>query len=142
MTDPLVGLAGTTAMTWVALTTVKLVAAMPLNATAVVLIKLVPVMVTLVPSAPKAGMSDVIVGTGKDELDDVAVQPGVVTEIVLILVLGTTAVIWVALTTVKLVAAMLLNLTAVAPVRLVPVIVTTVPAPPDDGVNVVIVGAT
>ena len=40
---------------------------------------------------------------------------------------GAVAVIWVALLTVKLVALVAPNLTAVAPVKLVPVIVTVVP---------------
>ena len=53
---------------------------------------------------------------------------------------GTVAVIWVAELTVN-VAATLLNLTAVVPVKFVPVIVTTVPTGPLVGVNDVIVGA-
>jgi hypothetical protein len=52
---------------------------------------------------------------------------------------GTVAVICVAEFTVKLVAATLLKLTAVAPVKPVPVIVTTVPTGPDVGVKDVIV---
>jgi hypothetical protein len=55
---------------------------------------------------------------------------------------GTVAVIWVAELTAKLVAPTPPNRTAVAPVKLVPVIVTTVPARPLVGVNDVIVGAT
>ena len=47
----------------------------------------------------------------------------------------------VALATLKTVAAVPLNLTAVAPVRLAPVMVTEVPTGPEDGVKLVIVGA-
>ncbi|HJV21943.1 MAG TPA: hypothetical protein VJ570_04565, partial [Holophagaceae bacterium] len=47
----------------------------------------------------------------------------------------------VALTTVKLLAAVPLNLTAVAPVNPVPVRVTVVPTPPLEGVKLEIVGA-
>jgi len=96
--------------------------------------------VTFVPSSPVVGVNEDIVGAGKSVVEDVAVPPGVVTEMVLIVVLGTTAVMDVGLTTVKLVAEMLLNFTAVAPVKLVPVMVTTVPIPPDEGVKVVMVG--
>ena len=52
---------------------------------------------------------------------------------------GTTAVICVALFTVTDAAATPLNLTAVAPVKLVPVITTVVPAPPDVGEKLLIV---
>ena len=63
--------------------TVK-VALAPLNATAVVPVKLVPLMVTLVPTGPLVGVKSVIVGgliTVK-LLALVAVPPGVVTLIV------------------------------------------------------------
>jgi hypothetical protein len=139
---PMVGFAGTMAVMDVALTTVKLVAAKPLNFTAVAPVKLVPVIVTFTPAAPDVGVNDVIVGAGikVNDAADVAVPPGVVTVILPVVVLGTTAVIDVALTTLKLVAATPLNLTAVAPVKLVPVTVTVIPAPPEVGVNDVIVG--
>ena len=54
--------------------------------------------------------------------------------------LPTTAVIWVAEFTVKLCAAILPKLTAVAPVRLLPVITTDTPLPPDGGEKELIVG--
>src|SRR5207244_3957629 len=56
---------------------------------------------------------------------------------------GAVAVIWVAVLPVRLVAGLLANLTAVAPARLVPVIVTVVPpgAGPDDGLTPVTAGA-
>ena len=55
---------------------------------------------------------------------------------------GEVAVIWVALFTVKLVAFVVPNLTAVAPVKLVPVMVTEVPpaSGPEDGLTAVTVG--
>jgi hypothetical protein len=70
----------------------------------------------------------------------VAEPAGVVTLIgPVVAVDGTVAVIWVAEFTTN-VAATLLNVTAVAPVKFVPVMVTDVPASPDVGVNDVIVG--
>jgi hypothetical protein len=70
----------------------------------------------------------------------VAVPPGVVTRIrPEVALAGTVAVICVAEFTVN-VAARLLNVTAVAPVKFVPVIVTTVPGGPAVGANEVIVG--
>ena len=73
----------------------------------------------------------------------VAVPPGVVTWIgpLPLAPLGTMAVIWVLETTVKLVAAVPLKVTEVAPVKLVPLMVTWVPTGPLVGVNEVIVGA-
>ena len=66
---------------------------------------------------------------------------GVVTEIVPVVEPeGTVAVICVELLTVKEVAAVPLNFTAVAPVRFVPVIVTLVPTGPLVGLKLVIEG--
>jgi hypothetical protein len=70
-----------------------------------------------------------------------AVPPGVVTLILPVVApAGTTATIWDGEETTKLVAFVLLNLTAAAPVKLVPVIVTLVPMPPLDGSIPVMVG--
>src|SRR5438093_13376067 len=70
----------------------------------------------------------------------VAVPAGVVTLICpMVAPLGTVAVIWVLELAVKLAAAPL-KLTTVAPVRLVPVMVTEVPTGPLLGVNELIVG--
>jgi hypothetical protein len=72
----------------------------------------------------------------------VPVPPGVVTEIgPVVAPLGTVAVICVAELTVYDVAATPLNLTAVAPVKFVPVMTTDVPTGPLVGVKLVIVGA-
>ena len=71
----------------------------------------------------------------------VAVPPGVVTVIVPVAPFPTVALMVVALVTVKDAAAVPPKATAVAPVKLVPVMVTTVPVPPLVGVNEVMVGA-
>jgi hypothetical protein len=95
-------------------------------------------MVTCPPSSPEfEGCHATIV---RDE-DEVAVPPGVVTEIVpLVVPVATTAVICVELFTVNEDAAVPLNDTAVAPVRLLPVIVTDLPALAVVGLNEVIDG--
>ena len=139
---PVVPLA-TTAVILVALTTTNDVAAVPPKLTAVAPVKFVPVIVTAVPTAPLAGERFVIVGAdiNVNELVEVAVPPGVVTKIVPVDPLATTAVILVALTTTNDVAAVPPKLTAVAPVKFVPVIVTVAPAPAVVGVKDVIAGA-
>jgi hypothetical protein len=121
------------------------VAETPLKVTAVAPVKFVPVIVTIVPTGPKVGVNDVIVGTpvlvtvNLWELQ--AVPPGVVTQIFPVVApLGTVAVIWVDEPPEKVVADVPPNVTAVAPVRVVPVIVTIVPIGPEVGVNEVIVG--
>jgi hypothetical protein len=133
----------TTAVMLVALTTVKEVAAVPPKLTAVAPVKLVPVMVTVSPAAADDGVNELIAGAGiKVKLpEEIAVPPGVVIDIVPLVPLATTAVILVALTTVKEVAAVPPKLTAVAPIKLVPVMVTVSPAPADDGVNEPMLGA-
>ena len=77
-----------------------------------------------------------------NEEAEVAVPPGVVTEIVpLVAVFGTVAEMWLLSVTVKL-AVVPLNFTLVAPVKFVPVSVTLVPVGPLAGAKLVIVGAT
>jgi len=114
-----------------------------LNATAVAPVKPVPVMVTVAPGAPLAGVKLVIVGGAPVTLKLpllVAVPLGVVTVTgPLVALAGTVALIWVSEATPN-VAAVPLNATAVAPVKPVPLIVTAVPGGPLDGVNPVIVG--
>ncbi len=61
-TTPVVAVGGTTALIWVVPFTVKLDAFVPLNLTAVVPPKLVPLSVTFVPPTPPVG--DMIVMTG------------------------------------------------------------------------------
>jgi len=72
---------------------------------------------------------------------DVAVPPDVVTVILPVVEpLATVAVMWVALVTVNPVAALRLNATEVAPVKLVPVMITAVLTGPLPGLNAEIVG--
>lgn len=143
VTFPVVVAAATVAVIWVALFTVKLAAALPLNATVVVPLKFVPVITTDVPTGPLPGFTAVIVGaatTVKLPLE-IALPTGVVTVTCPVVVpFATDAVICVALFTVKLEAAVALNFTAVAPVKFVPVITTDVPTTPLVGVKLVIVG--
>ena len=134
-----------TAVTLVALTTVKLAAAIPPILTAVAPARLLPVIVRTVPAMPEAGETVDIVGgpTTVNVAALVPVPPGVVTEMVpVVAVVGTTAVMLVALTTLKLAAAVPLNDTAVAPVKFEPVRVTVAPGLPDVGVKLVMVGRT
>src|SRR5712691_810963 len=139
---PVVAPAGTVAVMVVAEFTVKL-ALVPLNSTTVAPVKLVPLMVTLVPTGPLVGVKLEIVG---ELLVTVkltallAVPPAVVTLIgPLVAPAGTVAVIVVAEPTVKL-ALVPLNSTALAPVKLVPLIETLVPAGPLVGVKLETVG--
>ena len=59
--------------------TEKLPALTPLNRTAVAPVKLVPVMLTVAPTVPLAGVKPVIVGVTPKLVALVAVPPGVVT---------------------------------------------------------------
>jgi hypothetical protein len=133
----------TTAVICVAELTVKLAAAVPPKLTALAFVKLVPVIVTDAPAAAVTGVKEVIVGAVAEYVNpaSVAVPLAVVTLTEPVVPAPTTAVICVADTTLKLVAAVLPKLTAPAPVRLVPVIVTDAPAPAVAGVKDVIVGA-
>jgi hypothetical protein len=107
-------------------------------------VKLLPVIVTEVPTGPFAGLKLEIAGRAAVTvklLDEVAVPSGVVTETKPVVVpLATVAVILVELLTVKLEAALPLKATAVAPVRLVPVMTTEVPTGPLVGAKLVIAG--
>jgi hypothetical protein len=122
--------------------TVKL-AAVPLNLTAVVPVKFVPLIVTLVPAGPVAGVKVVIVGgltVTVKLLGLVAVPPGVVTlSDPVVAPAGTVARIAVLDVTVNP-AAVPLNLTDDAPVKFVPLMVTLVPVGPLAGVKLAIVG--
>src|SRR5438552_966256 len=119
-------------------------ALVPLKRTAVAPVKVVPLIVTLVPTGPLVGVKLVIVGAlavTVKLLLLVAVPPGVVTlSGPLVAPLGTVAAIEVEEFTVKLLLVPLTR-TAVAPVKAVPLIVTLVPTGPLAGVKPVIVGA-
>src|SRR5207253_401693 len=124
--------------------TVKL-ALTPLNVIAVAPPTPMPLRDTLLPTAPLVGVKLVSVGAlavTVNALALVAVPPGVVTlSGPVVAPLGTVAAIVVAELTVKLTALVPLNVTAVAPVKLVPLIVTLLPTGPLVGVKLVIVGA-
>src|SRR5437764_398983 len=133
---PLVAPAGTVAVIAVAEPTVKL-ALVPLNSTALAPVKLVPLMVTLVPTGPLLGVKLVIVGgliTVKLAAL-LAVPPGVVTLIgPLVAPAGTVAVIAVAELTVKL-ALDRKSGTDGEPLKFVQRIVMPVPTGPSLGVR-------
>ena len=118
-------------------------AAVPPKLTAVAPVKSVPVMVTVSPSRADDGVNELMVGAGINVklAEELAIPPGVVIDIIPVVPLATTAVMLVALTTVKEVAGVPPKLTAVAPVKLVPVIVTVSPVAADVGVNEPMVGA-
>jgi hypothetical protein len=145
--SPLVAPLGTVAVICEALLTTK-PAGVPSNVTDVAPVKFEPLIVTLVPTGPLAGEKPLIVGaegggtvTLKLEAD-VAVPPEVVTAIgPLVAPLGTVAVICELESTVN-VADVPLNVTAEAPMKLEPTIVTLVPTLPLVGVKSPIVGAT
>ena len=98
---------------------------------------------TLEPAAPLEGMNPVIRGATVKLPALVAVPAGVVTWIwPVVASAGTAAMIRVAVFIEKLVAGVTLNVTDVAPARLVPLIVTLTPAAPLVGEMLVIVGTT
>lgn len=145
---PVVAPVGTVAVICVAELTTKLVALVVLNFTEVVVkpvpIKFVPVILTDVPTGPKVGANEMIVGaaTTVKLAALVAVLMVFVTLILPVVApVGTVAVIDMFELTVNEVAVVVLNLTAVVPQRFVPVIVTLVPVGPAVGVNEVMVGA-
>ena len=131
----------TTAVMLVELFTTNEADAVPPKLTAVAPLKLVPVMVTVAPVSAADGLNEVIVGAAMVKPPRLAVPPGVVTDIVPDVPAATTAVMLVALATLNDAAAVPPKLTVLAPVKLVPVIVTVVPVPADVGVKDVIVGA-
>jgi hypothetical protein len=133
----------TTAAIEVLLNIVKEVAAVPPKLTAVVPVKFVPVMITVSALLELVGVKDVMVGVLAERRIKpvlVAIPKGVVTLSVPVLPDPTTAVIVVLFTTTKEIAAVPPKLTAVAPVKLVPVIVTVAPAAAEVGVKEVMVG--
>ena len=125
--EPAATPAGTPTITLVALRTTNGAFA-PLTVAPDVSSRLLPVIVIDVPGPPFAGVKLEMLGVGLVKVnmaDDVAVPPGVVTLIVPVLApVGTIAVIEVLLTTLNEAAAEGPNFTKVAPVKLVPVIVT------------------
>jgi hypothetical protein len=139
---PVFAPAGTVVSIRVLDTVVKL-AEVPSNRTLVAPSKFVPVSVTEVPTGPRFGEQDTMVGAGMNvkSLALVVVPPGVVTLILPVVApAGTDVSIRVAETTVKL-AVVPSNRTPVAPPKFVPVIVTEVPIGPLAGAKESMVGA-
>jgi hypothetical protein len=118
------------------------VAAVPPKLTVVAPVKLVPVMVTVAPLPALVGVNEEIVGAGiKTKPALVAVPPSVVTETFPLAPAPTTASMEVEEFIIYDVAAVPPKLTADAPVKFVPVMVTVAPLPALVGVNEEIVGA-
>ena len=133
---PVVAPAGTFATITLSFTFVAVCAAVPLNKTFFTNDRFVPVIVTGVPTTPACGEKLLMIGAPKNVWALAAVPPGVVTEIPPVTSPGgTTAVIVVLFTTVKLVALVTLNTTAEALVKFLPVIVTVVPVARSWGKN-------
>ncbi len=115
-------------------------AAVPPMVKAVGVPRLAPVMVTNVPTGPLAGLKEVMTGGGKVNPASTAVPPAVITLTFPEAPKPTTAVMLVAETTLKEVAAVPPKLTTVAPVKSVPVKVTVAVEPALVGVNEVMTG--
>jgi hypothetical protein len=128
----------------VAEATLNEVAAVPPKLTAVAPVRLVPVMVTVAPEVAVVGLNDAMVGVAIGRLNvnpaKEAAPPDVVTLTLPDAPAPTTAVMLVAEATLNEVAAVPPKLTAVAPVRLVPVMVTVAPEAAVVGVNDAIAG--
>jgi hypothetical protein len=142
---PVVAPVGTLATICVAVFDV-IVAITPLNFTQVAPVRLVPLIVTEVPTGPLDGENEEIVGAADVVVTVkfvalVAVPLAVFTVIgPVVAPVGTSVPICVAVFDV-IVAITPLNLTQFAPVRLVPLIVTEVPTGPLDGENELMVGS-
>jgi hypothetical protein len=118
------------------------VADVPLNLTAVVPVKAVPVIVTLTPTAPLVGAKLTMLGLTVKFPVLIAVPAGVVTPIFPVVAPpGTVAVILIDVLTVKP-AETPLNVTDVAPVKFAPLTVTLEPITPLVGEKLLIRGAT
>jgi len=121
----------TTAVMVVPFTTVNDVAATPPKFTAVAVVKFVPVMVMVAPVAPLVGVNEVTVGAVAGGINvkpvKVSDETGVTTFTAPDDPTPTTAVMVLSFTTVKLAAGEPPKLTAVAPVKLFPEMVTVFP---------------
>jgi hypothetical protein len=143
---PFLAALGTVAVIWESDATTK-VAATPSKVTELVPVNPEPVIVTLIPTGPLVGEKLLIVGAPGAEVTVklvalVAVPPGVVTLIFPVVApAGTVAVIRESEATLN-VAATFLNLTELAPLKPVPLIVTLVPTGPLVGEKLLMVGAT
>jgi len=140
---PVVALFGTVAVICVPEFTENVVAPVPLNFTDVAPVRFPPLMTTCVPHGPIVGVNPLTNGLVTVKLVVLfPVPPGPITAILpVVAVGGTVAVISVSETTLKVESTTPLNVTEVAPVKPVPVMVTFCPAGPLVGVNDVICGS-
>ena len=125
----------------VAAVTVARVAPKKTMLLAAVVLKPLPVSVTASPGLADAGLKEVMTG-GEKKVNPLrlAVPPGVVTETEPDAPVPTTAVMVVAFTTEKEEAAVPPKLTAVVPIKLLPLMVMVVPGPAEEGVKEVMTG--
>src|SRR5262249_38508138 len=114
----------------------------PLNRTAVAPVNAVPVMITVAFAAPVAGEKLVMPGVTRKLPALTAVPAGVVTLIFPDVAVAGTVTVMALAVTVLTVPALPLNFTALAPVKLLPVIVTSVFTAPLVGMKLVMRGAT
>jgi hypothetical protein len=147
---PVTALVGTVAVIWVGESTVNVVAATPPNVTEVAPVNDPPVMVTTVPALPLVGVKLLMHGPAPVVTLKLVVLVAVPSESVtaiapVVAPAGTVAVICVSELTVKVVAAVPLNVTDVTALgaswNAVPVMMTCVPTGPHVGLKDVIVGA-
>ena len=135
--------AATTALMEVALFTANEAAATPPNLTELAPVRFVPVITTVAPLEALLGLNVVMVGAAAEIKVNpltVTVPTGVVTLTLPLAPLPTTATIVMALTTLNDLAAVPPKLTELAPVKLVPLMVTIWPFRAELGVKEVIVG--
>jgi hypothetical protein len=139
-TRPLVASSGTIAVISFAEAFTKLPKT-PSNLTSVTSARFVPRMTTLLPAIPLAGVKPVILGAAIN-LVVLKPVPAVVVTLIrpLVAAAGTVHVICVEAVTVKL-ALVPLNLTAVAPLKVAPSIMTLAPGSPADGEKLAITGS-
>lgn len=134
MMEPVAAPKGTVVVTVPELFTVN-IADLPPNETAETPVKFVPVIVTPVPTGPLAGAKEVRAGVTVKRVVVTKGPPGVVTVMGPVVAPAGTVVVIVPGGPSVNEAAAPLNETAVAPVKAVPVTVTTVPAGPKVGAN-------
>src|SRR5689334_1374565 len=132
---PVLAPKGTVVVTVPELLTVNAVVTFPPNETPVAPVKLVPVIVTLVPTGPLAGAKEDMAGVTVKRVVLTKGPPGVVTVMGPVVAPAGTVVVIVPGGPSMNVAVAPLNETAVAPVKVVPVIVTPVPTGPKVGAN-------
>src|SRR5262245_2980418 len=115
-------------------------AGVPPKLTAVAPVKFVPVIVITAPGPPAVGLNVLIVGVGKKmNPAKLSTPPGVFTRTLPVEPEPTIAEILVELSTINEAAGVPPKLTAVAPVKFVPVIVIVAPLPAEVGLNEVTV---